>query len=931
VMPSSPGASPAIVSGANAPTETDWTELLDQFDQAWQAGSLPRVDQFWAAFPSAAAPARRQVLEELIKIDMEYRWRLGPRLSADPEPAADGRPPPASCPLVEEYVRCYPELGPLEQLSVDLIGSEYRVRRRWGDRPGHGAYVGRFPGHGPKLLKVLAGIDEELAAEDASDDASQDGAPATSSCRPVQAPLHRAAKTSQPITSAAELVEALRVHQLLPPDQLEAVGRELLPRLSQVRTLATELLQRNWLTAYQVNQLLQGWGSELLLGPYVLLGRLGEGGAGQVFKARHRRMNRLVAVKVLRKELLAEAEVVARFYREVQLVGQLSHPHIVRAYDAGPVGATHFLAMEHVEGTDLDRLVKRSGPLPQELACAYVRQAALGLQYAHEHGLIHRDIKPANLMLSKQGSEPGSIKILDLGLARLRRPGSAMDEQAPSRFTPMGSMMIGTPDYLAPEQALDFRRADVRADIYSLGCTLFYLLTGQPPFARCTLAQKLLRHQNAPPPPVEEYRGDLPAGLPQVLNKMLAKRPQDRFRTPGELAAALARFVSERESREPRSALDSSLRKKRRRFLLAGLGGTVGALGLAWLGWRWLPGPSPALTTRAQAPSPFDKLTPADIPAEERFAGQPAELVAIRGKHSTKKWTKLTSLDISRDGKLVACGGIGSGFLWDTNTGQVTPLQKLSNANAVAFAPDNQTLAVGLNTPADNVVLLNPAAGTTRILAGQRGTVQCLAFSPGGVLAAGGSDPGDNLKLWSTTKGETLHSLHADANSLASVAFSFDGTILATGGMGGKVKTWNPSTRTLLQDEFGKGEPRGSIFALAFAPDRQELALGGLTKTVTLWDATTAKKLQAYTGLTAPVRAIAFHPQGQVLAAASESAQLYLWNVQTGEKLRDWQFERAANGSGIRGLAFAPDGRHLLTANGDGTLFVLRLNTLARH
>src|SRR5262249_30283306 len=154
--------------------------------------------------------------------------------------------------------------------------------------------------------------------------------------------------------------------------------------MAELRALARELMQRGWLTAYQANQLLQGRGGDLIVGPYLIVERLGEGGAGQVFKARHRKMDRVVALKIIRKEQLADSEIVGRFYREIQVLSQLDHPHIVHAYDAGPAGNLHFLAMEFVEGTDLGKLVKQGGPMPVQQACAYIRQAALGLQHAHE-------------------------------------------------------------------------------------------------------------------------------------------------------------------------------------------------------------------------------------------------------------------------------------------------------------------------------------------------------------------------------------------------------------------------------------------------------------------------------------------------------------------------------------------------------------------
>jgi len=198
--------------------------------------------------------------------------------------------------------------------------------------------------------------------------------------------------------------------------------------------------------------------------------------------------------------------------------------------------------MEYLEGTDLRRLVKTAGPLPVRQAVDYIRQAALGLQHIFEHQLVHRDMKPSNLFVSG-----GVVKILDLGLGRWRRaPGKpgAGEENSFSSLTPAGSVMVGTPDYLAPEQALDFHAADIRADIYSLGCTFHYLLTGKPPFPGGTLAQKLLMHQQAAPPPLEQFRSDLPAGLAAIVGRMMAKGHDERYATPAELAGALAELGS---------------------------------------------------------------------------------------------------------------------------------------------------------------------------------------------------------------------------------------------------------------------------------------------------------------------------------------------------------------------------------------------------
>src|SRR5262249_45526423 len=275
---------------------------------------------------------------------------------------------------------------------------------------------------------------------------------------------------------------------------------EFLPearRFSDPRNLAQALMKKTWLTPYQVNQIFQGQANSLVLGQYRLLERVGEGGMGQVFKARHQSMGRIVALKVIRKDRLENEVAVKRFRREIQIVGQLAHPNIVLAFDADAVGQSHFFAMEFVDGIDLSRLVKQSGPLPVAQACDYIRQAAMGLQHAHERGLVHRDIKPGNLLLAKadsgingtssragRGKRTGGaagkplIKILDMGLARL----SCFDEDSTTMQLSQDGTVMGTPDYMAPEQGKNSHLVDWRADIYSLGCTFYYLLTGQMPF-----------------------------------------------------------------------------------------------------------------------------------------------------------------------------------------------------------------------------------------------------------------------------------------------------------------------------------------------------------------------------------------------------------------------------------------------------------------
>jgi serine/threonine protein kinase len=357
------------------------------------------------------------------------------------------------------------------------------------------------------------------------------------------------------VGTVAAFMQTLRHLQLLEPARLEEAAR-IAPLFADPRHLARDLLTRNWLTPYQINQLFQGNGQELLLGPYRILQRLGEGGMGRVFKAAHRKLDRVVAVKVLHKEYLDRSDAVKRFYQEIQASAQLAHPNIVFAFDADHVGETHFLAMEYVDGVGLARLVDQTGPLSPEQSCDLMRQAALGLQHAHERGLVHRDIKPSNLLVSRpkvkrhpgvRGQEEvseaaprfGLLKIIDFGLARLQPP---RDPLLPERrLTRLGTVM-GTPDFIAPEQAVDTATADIRSDLYSLGCTFFYLLTGRTPFPRGTLMEKLKQHESKEPPAVEQINSAVPKELGVVVRKLMAKKPEHRYQTPAELAQALEEF-----------------------------------------------------------------------------------------------------------------------------------------------------------------------------------------------------------------------------------------------------------------------------------------------------------------------------------------------------------------------------------------------------
>jgi serine/threonine-protein kinase len=325
----------------------------------------------------------------------------------------------------------------------------------------------------------------------------------------------------------ASVLDLLREGQLLGPDEwraLEGLQRRYWAAPSE---LVRAILKRGWLTAYQAQEFFAGRGHELLLGGHIVLEFLGEGSTARVFKARSPATGRVVALKVFHEGLLPD-EAVTRLCHELRAGAGLEHPNLLQTHSGGRAGESYFLVMEYAAGRNLARLVRDQGALPVGRACDYARQAALGLQYALERGLVHRDVKPSNLLLT---SGTNVIKVLDLGLASL------------AGAVPAKRVSGGTPDYIAPEQAFDAGRTDTRADIYALGCTLYHLLIGHPPFPGGGWKEKLFRHRDEEPQTVERLRPELPPGLSEVVRTMMAKSPAARFPTPGAVAGALAPFA----------------------------------------------------------------------------------------------------------------------------------------------------------------------------------------------------------------------------------------------------------------------------------------------------------------------------------------------------------------------------------------------------
>lgn len=349
-----------------------------------------------------------------------------------------------------------------------------------------------------------------------------------------------------PLDTVDSLIEALRGRPILRPEQFDELMRQHAPAHGDTQELAKTLIRLRWITIYQAKKLVAGKVEELVVGPYVVLDKLGEGGMGKVYKAMQLSLGRVVALKVVRSALLKNDIALKRFQREVRAAARLNHPNIVRVFDADQVGDRHFLVMEYIAGIDLAKMVKDRGPLPIAMACSVVRQAALGLQHAHDLGFIHRDIKPSNLLIAadtkNQYTVRSAVKILDMGLARVQSEDGAGDHIS-TELTRTGTV-IGTPDFMSPEQAKNSSAVDHRSDLYSLGCTFYFLLTGEAPFTVGNPLEKLLQHQMDPPRPIQLVRLDVPPEVATIVHTLLAKRPDDRFQSGAALAHALERWVT---------------------------------------------------------------------------------------------------------------------------------------------------------------------------------------------------------------------------------------------------------------------------------------------------------------------------------------------------------------------------------------------------
>ncbi|MCI0702107.1 MAG: serine/threonine protein kinase, partial [Planctomycetia bacterium] len=354
-----------------------------------------------------------------------------------------------------------------------------------------------------------------------------------------------------PVATVPEYCTLLTKSKLLPAEEVESLYRKWKDdskgRDDQVDSFRKFLVSRRSLTEYQATFVQRGRIDGFFLGGYKILDRIGKGQMGGVYKAVHN-FGQLVALKILPASRAKDQHLLGRFQREARLLTQLDHPNVVRAFQVGDSGGVHYIVMEYLEGETLNETLDRRKRLPAAEAARLVCQALDGLQHLHDKRMVHRDLKPANLMLTPEPAKgkpdttwESTVKILDIGLGRELFDEDTPEGQIETQLTADGAV-LGTPDYLAPEQAKDARSADVRADIYSLGCVFYHCITGRPPFPDTNIMAQMLKHATEKPVPLAAIV-DVPAGLQQVLDRFLAKHPEERYQTPAEAAGALKPFV----------------------------------------------------------------------------------------------------------------------------------------------------------------------------------------------------------------------------------------------------------------------------------------------------------------------------------------------------------------------------------------------------
>ncbi|MCI0640099.1 MAG: serine/threonine protein kinase [Gemmataceae bacterium] len=699
--------------------------------------------------------------------------------------------------------------------------------------------------------------------------------------------------------------------------------------------LAHCFIDAKLITTFQAKHLLKGRYKGFSLGRYIVEEQLGVGGMGAVFLARHRDMHHRVAIKLLPKQVADDPSALARFYREARAAASVNHPNVVRAIDIAEEAGKHFMVMEYVEGENLHEIVAREGPMPVAKAMRCVAQALNGLHHIHESALVHRDIKPANLILDTKGV----IKVLDLGLACFQ---DNRKDDLTQRVD--NNAVLGTADYMAPEQAMTLSQVDIRSDIYSTGAVLYFLLTGQAPFDGLATTQKLVAIQLRDPKPIATLRPDLPREVVRVVNKMMAKKQQDRYQTPAEAFAAVEPLS---EPPAPSSSIDRDssidikkppkVKKKKAVQMpwhLWAIGGGSAAVVLAVVLAIALSGPSPNLNPQANLVQPpaFKGEPPrVNVP---QLPNPNAPLVPIAAREIRKLGNQHSArLTIAPDGKSVlACGRDGTARIYDFSNGKL--LKKFEGHTNViycgSFSSDGLRLAT---SGADGDIRIWDTVSSAclrTIPQAHKGTAWSVAWTPdnkqlfsgGGVGAKNQEDRDYVPRLWNAVNGDLVRSFPAHNDWINQIAVHPHGNAPFAASVG--------SDRWLRVWDYKSGKQSGSCQLkqggryVMFTRDGKHLLVSagsGDAGFLSLHDARSGALIRQFQPLGgtmgAPYQVDISRDQKWVVSGGVDNL-IHLWDMASGKEL----VRISGHTAYLEGVAFTPDNRHLITCSQDRTVRV---------
>ena len=747
--------------------------------------------------------------------------------------------------IAEKYFESFPSLAESVEDAIALIYAEFLLRRELGETPSTEEYQQRFPQFSP-LLECQLEMDQSIR-EVSDQDISG---------------LSTASMSDEP---GGDSFEATTVSP-------EDGGQKTDPA--------------HW----------------PLVNGYEILSWLGEGGMGLVYKARQVSLRRTVALKVIRKNLLARPKAIHRFLREAQAAAALLHSHIVIIYDAGRTQDTYYYSMEYVDGIDLARLMKKGHELSVPQVCDFLRQAALGLQHAFERGLVHRDIKPGNLIVSPPPLEIGPtpaaglpfrnavLKILDMGLARLDRLTDVADPQVNK---PDKEVVMGTPDYIAPEQWLNPHHVDIRADLYSLGCTGYHLLAGKPPFAGSDWKIKRQRHLADNATPIAHLRSDVPPEVGAIIRRLMEKDSDDRFQTPAELAFELEPwcFQEETRSREmflPKASpkesssrssmeirMDTFIEPIKRRSaerMRPGGGSMLGRLE-GHRDWVW----SVAFSHDGRRALSGSKDATVRLWDMETLAA----LACLEGHEA-----EVVSVTFSADGKQALSGSLDKTVrLWDLESGREVRSFRghTDSVVSVAFSEDGKS---ALSASRDGTIRICDltSGGESRRIVSQMEIVG-LAFSADGMTALGNCIrsptrllpvPKNTVRLWALESGRELRRFEGHADLIWSVALSPNGRRALSGSEDHTVRLWEVGSGREL---FRLRGHTGWAWSVAFSPDGRRALSGSDDKTLRLWNLEKGTEICCLEGHADWVACVAFAPDGRTALSGSNDQTLRLWRL----------------------------------------------------